>query len=285
MCAASTRQVVRIDHTPVIVRDLEAARARYTRLGFNLTPICYHSGRATANHLIMFDYDYTELVGLVDPAERDPVIDNILRAREGICLVALASANAAADRARMADAGYAVSAVLTLERPLDFGTHSGVARFKLVLVETPEHPLIQIFFTQHLTPDLVWIPRFMAHPNGACGISAIIMLADEPRALRHLFECAMGSPAKVSKDGIVRFQSGPTMLEIIPANAGATSAMGCDLEAERPYVLGQTLRITDPDRTAACLEEGGITYRRDTDGTLTVASTDACGVLLRFSTG
>ncbi len=88
-----------IDHLLVGVRDLEAARERYRRLGFTCTPRGSHIGWGTANYCIMFPDDYVELVGVVDPAKETNGLDAFLERREGLKGVAFASDEA--------DGGYA----------------------------------------------------------------------------------------------------------------------------------------------------------------------------------
>ena len=56
-----------LDHVLVGVRDLEAARATWTGLGFNPCPRGRHTGWGTANYCLMFPGDYVELLGIVDP--------------------------------------------------------------------------------------------------------------------------------------------------------------------------------------------------------------------------
>ena len=60
-----------LDHLIVGVRDLEAARAQWARLGFNSTPRGRHLGWGTANHCLMLEEGYVELLGIVDPAGFD----------------------------------------------------------------------------------------------------------------------------------------------------------------------------------------------------------------------
>ena len=58
-----------IDHVIVGVDDLERARIAWTRLGFTLTPRGRHLQKGTGNYCIMFERDYLELMGVVDPAQ------------------------------------------------------------------------------------------------------------------------------------------------------------------------------------------------------------------------
>ena len=73
-----THQLDGIDHVLIGVRDLEAARAQYARLGFNSTPRGRHVGWGTANYCIMFERDYLELLGIVDPAQFTNQLDRFL---------------------------------------------------------------------------------------------------------------------------------------------------------------------------------------------------------------
>ncbi len=70
-----------LDHALVGVRDLEAARAAYARLGFTLTPRGSHIGWGTANYCIMFARDYVELLGIVDWSRFTNNLDRFLERR------------------------------------------------------------------------------------------------------------------------------------------------------------------------------------------------------------
>ena len=72
-----------IDHLLVGVRDLESAARQWRRLGFQLTPRGRHIGWGTANYCIMFQDDYLELLGIVDPAQFTNNLDRFLATREG----------------------------------------------------------------------------------------------------------------------------------------------------------------------------------------------------------
>ena len=69
-----------IDHTLVGVRDLEAARVAWEKIGFRLTPRGRHIGWGTGNYCIMLEQGYIELLGIVDPAS-SPTISMFLAER------------------------------------------------------------------------------------------------------------------------------------------------------------------------------------------------------------
>ena len=108
-----------IDHVIIGVRDLEAARAQYARLGFNSTPRGRHVGWGTANYCIMFEHDYLELLGIVDPAQFTNQLDRFLEQREGILGMALASRDADATQRAWTQAGLQPEEAKALGRLLE----------------------------------------------------------------------------------------------------------------------------------------------------------------------
>src|SRR5215831_15468233 len=87
-----TNAIAGIDHVIVGVRDLERARADWSRLGFTLSPRGRHIGQGTANYCIMFASDYIELLGIVDPHDFVQNLDTFLDRREGLMAAAFAPA-------------------------------------------------------------------------------------------------------------------------------------------------------------------------------------------------
>jgi hypothetical protein len=87
-----------IDHTLVGVRDLEAARAAWARLGFTITPRGRHIGWGTGNYCVMLEEGYVELLGIVDPSQFSNNLDKLLEKREGLLGLAFATPDANACR-------------------------------------------------------------------------------------------------------------------------------------------------------------------------------------------
>jgi catechol 2,3-dioxygenase-like lactoylglutathione lyase family enzyme len=62
-----------IDHVVIAVDDLDRAEAAYRRLGFTLSPRAVHSATmGTANHTIMLEHDYFELLAVLTPTLNAP---------------------------------------------------------------------------------------------------------------------------------------------------------------------------------------------------------------------
>lgn len=150
----------------IAVRDLDAAAADFKRLGFTLTPRGHHS-IGSQNHCVMFANTYLEL--LVAPVAH-PWLDYYRAFGEGLAAIALSTDDAAATYAELKDEG--AKPPMDLSRPVD----GGMAKFRLVQIEKAP----QLFFVQHLTPELVWRSEWQRHKNGARELRHVALSARKP---------------------------------------------------------------------------------------------------------
>src|SRR5262249_926132 len=122
-----------IDHIIIGVRDLEAARRTWIRLGFTLTPRGRHIGQGTANYCIMFGRDYLELLGFVERDEHAHRLETFLAQREGPMSVAFTPENRAeATAAALAARGLNPSLPRALGRALELPEGTVTPRFSLL---------------------------------------------------------------------------------------------------------------------------------------------------------
>jgi hypothetical protein len=76
------RAITGIDHCVVLVRELDAARSRYQRLGFTVAPRGLHPpDHGTGNHTVMLEREYVELMGVVAPTCQRTLAPRALAAR------------------------------------------------------------------------------------------------------------------------------------------------------------------------------------------------------------
>ena len=150
----------------IAVRDLDAAAATFTELGFTLTPRGHHS-IGSQNHCIMLGSTYIEL--LVAPVAH-PWLDYYRAFGEGLAAMALSTSDADATYEALKPNG--ARPPMDLSRPVD----GGVARFRLVQIQNSP----QVFFVQHLTRELVWRREWQRHPNGARELAHVSLSAKKP---------------------------------------------------------------------------------------------------------
>ena len=155
-----------IDHIIVAVRDLERARAGWTRLGFAPTPRGRHVGQGTANYCIMFGRDYLELLGFAEPDEHSERLRGFLARREGPMRVAFAPAGSVDEAAgAMTALGLHPGEPRALGRQLELPEGAVVPRFSLLSLPEDETPGLDCFVCGHLTPELVRRPEWLDAPE------------------------------------------------------------------------------------------------------------------------
>ena len=108
-----------IDHALIGVADLELARSSFERLGFTTSPRGRHIGWGTGNYTIMFEHDYVELLGVIDPSQYIHGLDKFLETGEGLLNVALATKDAHASHQWLQEQSIDAAAPENLQRLLE----------------------------------------------------------------------------------------------------------------------------------------------------------------------
>jgi catechol 2,3-dioxygenase-like lactoylglutathione lyase family enzyme len=270
-----------IDHVLIATRDLDRAAAQFRRLGFNLTPRGHHTRLGSSNHCAMFqNRDYLELLGLGPERGRRPYYEDFLARREGIGGIAFRTSDAHGNFAALRAAGLAADEPLAFGRPVDLPGSAGEARFVTTTVDTRQTPGARVFFCQHETPELVWLPGFMGHPNGAQGLVGVTIVAEGP-SLAETYGRILGSRPRRANDVTV-FEIGKHRIEFIAPHAARERYAGDPiLAAEAPYAAALRLAVGDRDMTIRLLSEAGVPFGA-VGGTVIVPSSAAVGAILEF---
>lgn len=266
-----------IDHVIVGVRDLEAARRQWMRLGFTVTPRGRHIGQGTANYCIMFERDYLELLGFVARDEHAHRLETFLAQREGAMSVAFApESDAAATAATLATNGLHPSPPRALGRALELPEGTVTPRFSLLNLPPEETPGLDCFVCGQLTPELVRRPGWLAHANGVTGIAAVHLVADDPPAVMPAYRRLFGDDKAAATVRGVEVDTGRNRLVFSrPAMSGA--------DTPPPAIIALELHVADRAATAAYLDDAGVAFMSLPDGRLAVSSAAASGTSLLFS--
>ena len=86
---------------------------------------------------------------------------------------------------RLRAAGFAVNPVQELSRPALLDGREVTARFHTVRFAEQPLPGIRMYFCRHLTPECVWSPALMSHPNGARSLRASMPARPTPMPPRN----------------------------------------------------------------------------------------------------
>jgi hypothetical protein len=259
-----------LDHVGVAVPDLDAAAAEWAALGFTVQPLAAHmhegAPTGTGNRNIMLRQGYVELLATIDPARPSRTIARFLAHHTGIHVLSLATADADAAAARLGRAGFAVS-VARSSRAVE----GGEARFARIPLAEAD-PRLQLI--QHLTPELVWQERFLAHPNGAAGLAEVIVAADPQAQFAARLSRAAGLPLVPDPLGGYALRLAAGRVRVVPRAAAEGLLPGTALPPGLA-IAGIGIATADGARAAASLPGAA---RLDDGAVLARAS----GVGIRF---
>jgi catechol 2,3-dioxygenase-like lactoylglutathione lyase family enzyme len=198
---------VKLDHVGVAINDLERGRAAYERLGFTLTPRSIHRGSpspgapvipfGSGNHCAMFRDGYLEIVGLTDPTLYSNIKSLVAR-YEGAHIVAYSVDSADAACEVLKQRGIAVEGVRKLERDAAFGPDGRDTRkaaFRNLYFDLAAYPESRMIFIEHLTPEVLWQPHLIDHPNGATAIRDVFFCVPDAQAAADKYAALFGAAA------------------------------------------------------------------------------------------
>jgi catechol 2,3-dioxygenase-like lactoylglutathione lyase family enzyme len=283
-----------IDHLVLAVRDLEAARATYRRMGFTPTPPAKHPF-GTANSVIQLDGSYLELLAVADPAAIPPATAtrfsfgafnrDYLERREGLSMLALHSDDAEADRAAFAAHSLPTYEPATFER-LATGP-DGVERpvgFSLAFTsDARTHGAAGFFTCQHLRPENFWHADFQRHANGALGVDSAVFVTRDPTDFHIFFTWFTGQHDMLATSLHVKFDLGGSSLDAM-SPVGFAAFFGEDGGPDPRRFTGYRIAVADLRATRRLLEANGVPFRM-LSGALVVPSDFAHGAAVGFVAG
>ena len=85
-----------------------------------------------------------------------------------------------------------------MQRPVDTVGEPGTAAFTVARLEPGEMPEGRIQLLTHRTEQMVWQPRWLSHPNGAIGLTSVVIAVDDLGEAGQRFERLTGRPARAS---------------------------------------------------------------------------------------
>jgi catechol 2,3-dioxygenase-like lactoylglutathione lyase family enzyme len=282
-----------LDHLVLCVRDLDAARKSYERLGFTLTPKALHPF-GTGNSLVQLHGNFLELLAVVDrrlikrvePGEFAFAAFNerFLAAREGMSMLVFASDDARRDQREFAASGLQTYAPFDFSRlaKLPDGTEVTVG-FSLAFVTEPRMPEAAFFVCQQHAPQYFWKPDYQTHRNGALTVDEIVMVAPDPAAFAGFF-------AKLQPDGSIASEGG--RLTVATSRGIITVLDAAGLAARFPFNPPPTLvtahfaayrvHVADLAATEAVLGANDVPFRWH-GAAIQVGPAETLGVTLEFT--
>lgn len=167
-----------LDHVVVNTRfDMARAARLFAGLGFTLTPQSRHT-LGSINHLMVFDTDYLELVGL--PDDGGPVREEILNSPIGIDGLVFQDDNVDSMAERIGSLASSLAPVGQFSRPVTLAEGTQDASFRTARFVPGRFAAGRVYYCQHLTPELIWRQAWQHHANTARCLSGMVAVCADP---------------------------------------------------------------------------------------------------------
>jgi hypothetical protein len=195
-----------LDHVVHAVRDLDAARDLYQRLGFTVGARNRHPAAwGTENHIVQVPGFFVELLAVADVTGIIPHAPrsfsfgafnrDFLVHHEGLSMLVLKSEDAHADASAFRAADIGDFDAFDFEREARRPDDSVVkVAFSLAFARDARAPGIGFFTCQQHYPENFWNPALQAHANTAERIAAAIVVAENPHEHHTFLERFAGEP-------------------------------------------------------------------------------------------
>ena len=196
-----------LDHVGHFARDPQAASRALARAGFAPTPMSVQTQpdpagaprlTGTGNVTAMLTRGYVEVLFKTADTPLGHEVDAAMARHTGIHLVAFAVADAAGAHQRLRESGFRVRPLVDMQRPVDTVEKLGTAAFTVARLEPGEMPEGRIQLLTHRTEHMVWQPRWLSHPNGAIGLTSVVIAVSDLNEAGQRFERLTSRRARAS---------------------------------------------------------------------------------------
>ena len=243
-----------LDHLVVTTGfDLERAAQLFSQLGFTLTEKGEHAF-GSVNHLILFEGCYLEIIGVPrnSPVQRKEVLD----APKGIDGLVFNTGDADALHASLEAQGLPLQPLHAFGRMVERDGVMREAMFRTVRALPGTFEAGRVYYCQHLTPELIWIPALQQHRNGATSLVGLTLVTDDPAAQAQKMAPWVGVQAEPTGDGGLRFETGGFRLDVMPQAAYREryGALCCNALGRSSYFGAIHLSSSSLDTLAGVLD-------------------------------
>jgi catechol 2,3-dioxygenase-like lactoylglutathione lyase family enzyme len=280
-----------LDHVGLISPDLNASREDYEKLGFRVTRASAHRGKlspegpvvtwGSGNRCLMFRQGYFEILGVIDeklPHDRFRALADRLH---GVGLVAIGCERAEDLYRSRKDRVPGLKPPAELGRDVPIGPEGDETKpglFRIVRADAEAFPEADLFFIEHVTPEILWQKSLLDHGNGARSLSSITLCSERPQETAKRFErLTLREPAG---GGGLRFDLDEGSVEFSSPSGIASRFKDVVLPAV-PCVAVVTIGVSDIEDTRRCLKESAVTPHPARDG-IWVRPERTGGVVLHF---
>ncbi len=278
-----------LDHVGFFARDLGAAGAALERLGFQVSPVNLQQNpdaqgalrpSGTSNRLAMLRRGFVEVLAVTHETPLAERVREALRRYEGLHLIALSHHDVAATRTRLVSAGFRMHETATLRRQTQTPDGPREVHWSVLRPEAGALPEGRVQFVKCHTPETVWVPALLRHPNAARGVTDMLLcVADRRDSAERLGRYAARRPAHEAGRSTLALDRG-RLVFVEPAEAAAM--LPGFAAPSLPFDAGLAIASADLAATRRALAQGGVRPLIDRGDVVCVGPADALGAYLWF---
>jgi hypothetical protein len=198
-----------LDHVGHFVPDVTAASRALAEAGFAPTPVSVQTQpgdgglTGTGNVTAMLTRGYVEVLFRTADTPLGRELDAAMARYCGVHLMAFAVADAAGAHKRLGERGFRMRPLVEMQREVDTGRRSerSSAAFTVARLEPGEMPEGRVQLLTHRTEELVWQPRWLSHPNGALGLTSVMVAVSDLNEAAQRFARLAGRAVRESSLG------------------------------------------------------------------------------------
>jgi hypothetical protein len=267
-----------LHHIGVINKNLHALSKTYEKLGFILTPlstpqIVVTPGEKPAalgvgNRHAIFNNNYLELLGIVDPDRWSKIpkvnlgpynIDTALERYEGLHVMHFGTDHIESVKERFDQEEIPCSEINNFQRNVQTVNGERTMRARTIAFPPRMNPEGLIQVAQHDTPELIFHKTSMAHPNGAVGLTELILCCEQPQEYIRKYERLSGHRGlKISVDHY-ELDLGHSKIIVLTPNKFRDIVPG-SVPQILPFMAAFTVVSNDLNVTRQHLDSNGIVY-------------------------
>jgi catechol 2,3-dioxygenase-like lactoylglutathione lyase family enzyme len=279
-----------IDHLVLATNDLDAAGAFYEHLGFKVGTRNRHPW-GTENRIVQFRGSFLELIAVGEDAAIPPhgegaysfgaFVRDYLDTFEGLAMLVLESKDAQADNADFKKSGIGGFEPCFFERKgvRPDGTPVEVS-FSLAFAKNALSPCAGFFVCQQHRPENFWNIAAQQHPNGAAGISEVMMIAENPADHAEFLSHFTGQRDMQSTSAGLLVDTGRGIISVM-SEASAAFRLGAIFDPIPTRLIGFTVIVPDLRALEGRLASGKIAYQTRSNS-IVIPSDTAFGVSIAF---
>jgi len=278
-----------LDHLGFFVPDIEGVAAAFERIGFLVTPVNIHSHvgpdgapvrSGTANRLVVLRRGYLEVLAAVADTPLAEQLACALRRYQGLHLLAFTHPDAAGQEARIRQAGFELQSTVRLRRPVQTPAGDRTLHVTVLRAAPGVFPEGRVQMLTHETPELIWQPDSLRHPNRADALTDVLLVSGDARDKAARFARFTGGAAGPEGEGwVVSLARG--RMTFAPPEAAAR-LLPRFAPPSLPYTAAVAIASADLDETRRLLASRGIRPLADAPEALCLGPEDGIGAYLVF---